>query len=73
MKKQNIIDKSNQKEIWSQIPYEYKVGLQKLSTPRIGSYPITNVHKNGTIIIQKVNVSEILNTSGINLFNQKHS
>jgi hypothetical protein len=47
----------------SRIPYEYKVSdqvlletpgiLRKLSTPRIGPYPVTNVYKNGTIRIQK--------------------
>jgi hypothetical protein len=47
----------------SQIPYEYKVEdqvlletpgiLRKLSTPRTGPYPVTNVYKNGTIRFQK--------------------
>jgi hypothetical protein len=54
--------KSNQKEIKSRIPFEYKVGdqvlldipgiLRKLSTPRTGPYPATNVYKNGAIRIQ---------------------
>jgi hypothetical protein len=64
-RKQDIINKSNQKEkkISIQIPYEYKIGdqvlletpgiLRKLSTPRTGPYPVTNVYKNGTIRIQK--------------------
>jgi hypothetical protein len=64
-RKQDIINKSNQKENKnkSRIPYEYKVSdqvlletpgiLRKLSTPRIGPYPVTNVYKNGTIRIQK--------------------
>jgi hypothetical protein len=64
-RKKDIINKSNQKENKrkSQIPYEYKVGdqvllettgiLRKLSTPHTGPYPVTNVYKNGTIIIQK--------------------
>jgi hypothetical protein len=52
-RKLDIINKSNQKENKSQIPHEYKVGdqvlfkipgiLQKLSTPRTGPYPVTNV------------------------------
>jgi hypothetical protein len=62
---QDIINKSNQKENKndSQIPYEYRVGdqvlletpgiLRKLSTPRKGPYPVTNVYKNGAIRIQK--------------------
>jgi hypothetical protein len=59
---QDIINKSNLKETKSQIPYEYNVGDQvlietpgifrKLSTPRTGPYPVTNVYKNGTIRIQ---------------------
>jgi hypothetical protein len=64
-RKQDIINKSNQQENEnkSRIPYEYKVGdqvlletpriLRKLSTPRTGSFPVTNVNKNGTIRIQK--------------------
>jgi hypothetical protein len=56
-RKQEIIDKSNQKENKkkSGVPYEYKVGdqvllkppgiLRKLSTPRTGPYPVMNVHK----------------------------
>jgi hypothetical protein len=56
-RKQDIINKSNQKEnkTKSQIPYEYNVGdqvlseipgiLRKLSTPRTGPYPVTNVYK----------------------------
>jgi hypothetical protein len=61
-RKQNIINKSNQKENKSRNPYEYKVEdqvlletpgiLRKLSTPRTGSYPVTNVYKNGKIRIQ---------------------
>jgi hypothetical protein len=57
-RKQDVI-KSNQKKDKSQIPYEYKVGyqvlletpgiLRKLSTPRKGPYPVTNVYKKGTI------------------------
>jgi hypothetical protein len=64
-RKQDIINKSNQKENKnkSKIPYEYKVGnqvlletpgtLRKLSTPCTGLYPVTNVYKNGRIRIQK--------------------
>jgi hypothetical protein len=80
---QYIINRSNQKEnkIYSQIPYEYKVGdqvlletpgiLRKLSTPRTGPYPVTNVYKNGTIRIQKGVVSERVNIRRITPFNQK--
>jgi hypothetical protein len=46
----DILNKSNQKENTSRIPYEYKVGdLIILETP---TYPVTNVYKNGTIRIQ---------------------
>jgi hypothetical protein len=51
-RKQDIMNKSNQKENKSQLPFEYKVGdqvlletpgiLQMLSTPRTGPYPVTN-------------------------------
>jgi hypothetical protein len=63
--KQEIINKSNQKENKnsSLIPYEYKVGgrlllkspgtLRKLSSRCTGPYPVTNVYNNGTIRIQK--------------------
>jgi hypothetical protein len=63
--KQDIINKSNQKENKnnSQIPYEYMVGdqvllespeiLRKSSTPRTVPYPVTNVYKNDAIRIQK--------------------
>jgi hypothetical protein len=83
-RKQDIINKSNQKENKSQIPYEYKVGdqvvletpeiLRKLSTPCTGPYPVTNVYKNGTIRIQKGKkgiVSARLNIRRITPFNQK--
>jgi hypothetical protein len=62
---QDIINKSNQKQNKdnSQIPYEYKVGdqllleilgiIRKLPTRCTGPYPVTNVYKNGKIIIQK--------------------
>jgi hypothetical protein len=62
-RKQDIINNSNQKESKSRISHEYKVGdqvlsetpgiLRKLSAPRKGPYPVTNVYKNGTIRIQK--------------------
>jgi hypothetical protein len=52
-KKQDIINKYNQKENKSKIPYEYKVGdqvlletpgiLRKLSTPRTGSRMYTRM------------------------------
>ena len=77
-RKQDIIIKSNKKENKSQIPYEYKVGdqvlletpgiLRKLSTHCAGPYPVTNVHKNGTIRIQKGIVSERVNIRRISPF-----
>jgi hypothetical protein len=67
-RKQDIMNESNQKENKSQIACEYKVGdqvlletpgiLRKLLTPCTGTYPVTNVYKNGTIRIQKGIVSE---------------
>jgi hypothetical protein len=62
-RKQDIINKPNQKENKNQNPYEYKVGdqvlletpgiLRKLSTTCTGPYPVTNVYKNYKIRIQK--------------------
>jgi hypothetical protein len=42
----------------------------KLSTPFTGSYPVTNVYKNGTIRIQKGSVSERVNIRRITPVNQ---
>jgi hypothetical protein len=60
-RKQDIINKSNQKENKIRITYEYKVAyqvsletpgiLRKLSMPCTGPYPVTNVYNNGTIRI----------------------
>jgi hypothetical protein len=62
-RKQDIINKFNQKENKSQIPYDYKVGdqvlletpgiLRKLSTHCTGPYLVANVYKNCTIRIKK--------------------
>jgi sporulation protein YlmC with PRC-barrel domain len=81
--KQYIINKYNQKENKSRIPYEYMVGdqvlletpriLRKLSTFRTGPYPVTNVYKNGTIRIQKGIVSGRVNIRRITPFNPKHN
>jgi hypothetical protein len=76
----DIINKTNQKENKSRIPYEYKVVeqvlletpgiLRRLSTPCTGPYPVTNVYKNDTISIQKGIESERANISRIAPFNQ---
>ena len=70
-RKQDLINKSNNKENKSQVPYDSKVGEQillntpgilwKLSTPRTGPYPVTKVYNNGTIQIQRGIVSERVN------------
>jgi transposase InsO family protein len=80
-RKQDIINKSNQKENKSRIPYEYKVGdqvlletpgiLRKLSTPRTGPYPVTQVYNNGTVQIQKGIVKERVNIRRIAPFQTK--
>jgi hypothetical protein len=69
--KQEIINKSDQKENKNkiQVPYEHKDGdkvlletpgiLQLLSTPLTGPNPVTNVCKSGKIRIKKRIVSEI--------------
>jgi hypothetical protein len=45
--------------------------LRKLSTPCTGPYPVPDVHKNGTIRIQKEIVSERVNIHKITPFHQK--
>ena len=80
-KETNIINKSNEKENKSRIPYEYKVGdqvlletpgiLRKLSTPRTGPYPVTQVYNNGTVQIQKGIVKERVNIRRIAPFQTK--
>jgi hypothetical protein len=82
-RKQDIINNSNQKENKSKrwIPYEYKVGdqvlletpgiLWKLSMPRTGPYPVTNLYKNYTIRVQQGIVSERVNIRRITPFNPK--
>jgi hypothetical protein len=62
--KQDIINKSNQKENKTTVLYEYKVGdqvlletpgiLLKLSTIHTWTYPVTNVYKNCLIGMQEV-------------------
>jgi hypothetical protein len=46
--------------------------LRILSTPCTGPYPVTNLYKNGTIRIQKVIVSEIVNITSTFLKKKKH-
>jgi hypothetical protein len=80
-RKQDIINKSKQKENKNLIPYEYKFGIQvlletpkilcKLSAPCTGQYPVTNVYTNGTIRIQRGVASERVNIRRITPFNQK--
>jgi hypothetical protein len=77
-RKQDIINKSNKKENKKRIPYEYKVGDQvlletpgiqrKLSTPRTGPYPVTQVYNSGTFQIQKGIVTERVNIRRISPF-----
>jgi hypothetical protein len=50
---------------------ETPVILRKLSTPRTGPYPVTNVLQNGTIRIQKGIVSERVNILRTTPFNQR--
>jgi hypothetical protein len=44
--------------------------LRKLSTPRTGPYPVTNIYKIGTIRIQKVITSKRVNIRRITPSNQ---
>jgi transposase InsO family protein len=70
-RKQHLINKLNEKENKNRLPYEYKIGdqvlvatpgiLRKLTTPRTGPYPVTEVYNNGTIQINRGPVSERIN------------
>ncbi|GAX22752.1 putative transposase [Fistulifera solaris] len=70
-RRQQTIDKNNQRENASRIPHEYQVGdkvlykkhgiLCKLSTPRHGPYEVTQRYANGTIRIRRGPVTERVN------------
>ena len=66
-RKQNLIDKNNERENAKRVRYDYKVGdniliytpdPNKMEQPREGPYPVTQVHTNGTVTIQKGVVSQ---------------
>jgi hypothetical protein len=62
--------KANRKISISQRRLETPGILQKSSTPRKGSYHVTNMYKNGTIRIQKGILSERVNIRRISKFKQ---
>jgi hypothetical protein len=73
-KKQNKINKNNAEENAKHIDYDYKVGEQvliftpdpsKMEQPREGPYPITQVHANGTVTLQKGPVTQRYNVRQI--------
>jgi hypothetical protein len=70
-RKQKLINKLNEKENKSCLPYEYKIGdqvlvatpgiLRKLTSHRTGPYPVTQVYNHRTIQINRGPVSEKIN------------
>jgi hypothetical protein len=70
--RQKEIAKNNQRENASRLSHDYKVGekillkkpgkhLRKLESPRTGPHTVTAVYTNGTIRIQRNNISERVN------------
>jgi hypothetical protein len=69
-RKQKLIDKNNKRENAKRVDYDYMVGEQvliytpdpnKIEQPQEGPYPITQVHTNGTVTLQKGNVIQRYN------------
>ena len=79
-RKQSAIDKSNKEENKKRINHDYVIGdkvllqkpgiLPKLAVPRTGPYKITQVHSNGTVVIQKGAVTERVNIRRITPFHE---
>jgi hypothetical protein len=70
-RKQELIDKNNKRENVKRVDYDYKVLSEqvliytpdpnKMKQPQEGPYPITQVHTNGTVTLQKGNVTQRYN------------
>jgi hypothetical protein len=69
-RKQKLIDTNNERENAKRVDYDYKVGEQvliytpdpnKMEQPREGPHPITQVHTNGTVTLQKGTVTQRYN------------
>jgi hypothetical protein len=57
-RKQKSIDRNNERENVKRVDYDYKVGdPNKMEQPQEGPYPIMQVHTNGTVTLQKGNVT----------------
>ena len=77
-RRQEEINRNNDRENRSRIPHEYQVGekvllriegiKRKLSAPRSGPYEILRVYNNGTVRIQRGAVSERVNIRRITPF-----
>jgi hypothetical protein len=69
-RKQQLINKNNERENAKRINYDYKVGDRvliytpdpnKMEQPREGPYPVIQVHTNGTVTLQKGLVTQRYN------------
>ena len=72
--KQKLISKNNAKENKKSVEHDYKIGERvlifspdpnKMEQPRRGQYDIIQVHNNGTVTLQKDNVTERYNVRQI--------
>ena len=72
--KQQLISKNNAKENKKRVEHDYKIGERvlifspdpnKMEQPRKGPYNIIQVHTNGTVTLQKENVTEQYNVRQI--------
>ena len=68
--KQAVIDKNNNKENASQIPYSYAIGdkvllqvhnANKYESPWEGPYDVLQVHNNGMVMIKMGPVMDVIN------------
>jgi hypothetical protein len=71
LKKQEMIDQSNERENDTRLSHDYQVGdkillskpgiIWKMSSPRTGPFEIIKVHTNGTVCIRRGNITEQVN------------
>jgi hypothetical protein len=71
LRKQETIDKSNERENARRVAHDYQVGdqillekpglIRKMSQPRTGPYEIVKVHTNGTVRIKRGSITEQVN------------
>ena len=84
LNKQLEIKRNNKKENAGRMPHTYKIGdkillekpktvRRKLESPRTGPYEVTQVYTNGTIRIQRGNISERVNIRRVSPYYESSS